>query len=74
MLKQLDVPPGEAAMVGDHPMDIRAGKEAGLRTIGVLTGYSQAEALHRAGADLPEEPSGISLETQEDENDGGPGF
>ena len=27
-----------------------------------------------AGADLPEEPSGISLETQEDENDGGPGF
>lgn len=52
MLKQLDVPPGEAAMVGDHPMDIRAGKEAGLLAIGVLTGYSQTEALHRAGADL----------------------
>jgi phosphoglycolate phosphatase-like HAD superfamily hydrolase len=24
-------------MVGDHPMDILAGKEAGMRTIAVLT-------------------------------------
>lgn len=52
MLKQLAVPPGQAAMVGDHPMDIQTGRDAGVRTIGVLTGYSQAEALDRAGADL----------------------
>lgn len=52
MLKQLAVPPDQAAMVGDHPMDIRTGREAGLHTIGVLSGYSPAEALHRAGADL----------------------
>lgn len=52
MLKQLAVPPDRAAMVGDHPMDIQAGRDAGLRTVGVLTGYSQAEALHRAGADF----------------------
>ena len=52
MLKQLDVPPDRAAMVGDHPMDIQTGRDAGARTIGVLTGYSQAEALHRAGADF----------------------
>ena len=52
MLKQLDVPPDRAAMVGDHPMDIQTGRDAGARTIGVLTGYSRAEALHRAGADF----------------------
>ena len=52
MLKQLAVPPDQAAMVGDHPMDIQTGRDAGARTIGVLTGYSRAEALHRAGADF----------------------
>ncbi len=52
MLKQLAVPPDQAAMVGDHPMDIRTGRDAGVHTVGVLTGYSQAEALHRAGADF----------------------
>lgn len=51
-LKQLAVPSAQAAMVGDHPMDIQAGKDAGAYAIGVLTGHSQEEALHRAGADL----------------------
>jgi phosphoglycolate phosphatase len=39
-------------MVGDHPMDIQTGKDAGAFTIGVLTGYSGREALEQAGADM----------------------
>jgi phosphoglycolate phosphatase len=41
-----------AAMVGDHPMDISAGKAMGMFTIGVLTGAGTREALIAAGADL----------------------
>jgi phosphoglycolate phosphatase len=37
MLDKLGVAAGQAAMVGDHPMDIKTGKDAGVRTIGVLT-------------------------------------
>jgi phosphoglycolate phosphatase len=39
-------------MVGDHPMDITVGKEVGALAIGVLTGYSNADDLKAAGADL----------------------
>lgn len=52
MLKTLDVEAEHAAMVGDHPMDIKTGKDAGVCTIGVLTGYSRREELEQAGADL----------------------
>jgi phosphoglycolate phosphatase len=48
----LNVAAGQAAMVGDHPMDIQTGKDAGAFTIGVLTGYSRREALEQAGADM----------------------
>jgi phosphoglycolate phosphatase len=51
-LRSLETPPPCAVMVGDHPMDIQAGRRIGLYTIGVLTGYSGSEALVRAGADL----------------------
>ena len=36
-LERLAVPPEEAVMVGDHTMDIVAGKAAGMRAIGILT-------------------------------------
>lgn len=51
-LKILRSVPENAAMVGDHPMDILIGKEVGAYTIGVLTGYAGKEALLKAGADL----------------------
>jgi len=51
-LVALDTNAGFAAMVGDHPMDIAAGKDVGVYTIGVLTGHSEAAALREAGADL----------------------
>lgn len=42
----------EAAMVGDHPMDIAVGKAAGTATVGVLTGGGTRETLGAAGADV----------------------
>ncbi|PKN60027.1 MAG: haloacid dehalogenase, partial [Deltaproteobacteria bacterium HGW-Deltaproteobacteria-11] len=52
MLEKLGVAAGQAAMVGDHPMDMKIGKDACVCTIGVLTGYSRREELEQAGADL----------------------
>jgi phosphoglycolate phosphatase len=39
-------------MVGDHPMDIKIGRDAGILTIGVLSGYSTSDELLKAGADF----------------------
>jgi phosphoglycolate phosphatase-like HAD superfamily hydrolase len=38
-------------MVGDHVLDILAGKGVGMRTIGVLTGYIKKNEFEEAGAD-----------------------
>jgi len=51
-LERLGQEPGKAIMVGDHPMDIAAGKAAGTRAAGVLTGSSSREALTAAGSDV----------------------
>lgn len=52
VLGRLNEDPCRSAMVGDHPMDILVGKEVGAIAIGVLTGYSNADELNGAGADL----------------------
>lgn len=39
-------------MVGDHPLDIEAGRRAGIFTAGVLTGNFQAEDFRKAKADI----------------------
>ncbi|OGP91606.1 MAG: hypothetical protein A2156_06550 [Deltaproteobacteria bacterium RBG_16_48_10] len=41
----------EAVMVGDHIIDIQAGKRVGMRTIGVLTGRTKKEEFEKVGAD-----------------------
>ena len=51
-LEKLGTTPEHSVMVGDHPMDISVGKKMGTYTVGVLTGYSGADVLHEAGADL----------------------
>lgn len=51
-LEKVNAPPGKAAMVGDHPMDIEVGKKLGTLTIGVLTGYYNRKGLEDAGADM----------------------
>jgi phosphoglycolate phosphatase len=51
-LQWLAADPKFAAMVGDHPMDIKTGKDAGVYTVGVLSGCSKADDLKKAGADI----------------------
>jgi phosphoglycolate phosphatase len=51
LLDGLGVSGRHALMVGDHPMDILAGKRAGMRTAGVLTGRTTRDELMGAGAD-----------------------
>jgi phosphoglycolate phosphatase len=42
--------PGEGVMVGDHPTDVVAGREAGMKTIGLLSGRSSREDFEKEGA------------------------
>jgi phosphoglycolate phosphatase len=51
VMKSMKVSGKKAAMVGDHPIDIQAGKRVGIRTIGVLTGRTKKEELENSGAD-----------------------
>ena len=50
--EQMGVEPAECAMIGDTTVDIRAGKQAGAQTIGVLCGFGRERELRRVGADL----------------------
>ncbi|MFY9342185.1 MAG: phosphoglycolate phosphatase [Planctomycetota bacterium] len=50
-LRELGLTAAAATMVGDGVQDLRAGKAAGLRTIGCLFGYGDPDALRREGAD-----------------------
>jgi phosphoglycolate phosphatase len=51
VLKALDVPGKETVMVGDHPIDIQAGKRVAMMTIGVLTGRTKQEEFEKVEAD-----------------------
>ena len=51
VLKALHVAGEETVMVGDHTIDIQAGKRVGMKTIGVLTGRVKKEEFEKAGAD-----------------------
>lgn len=49
-LLRLSLSPAEALGVGDSDVDVRAGRAAGIATVGVLTGAGTAEQLRAAGA------------------------
>jgi phosphoglycolate phosphatase len=51
-VNELGVSPQGCIMVGDTTTDIRAGKAAGVHTVGVLCGFGEREELEEAGADL----------------------
>ncbi len=56
----LSVQPPECAVVGDTENDVRAGKAAGARTIGVTWGYGTRARLEAAGVDyLIETPEAL---------------
>ena len=52
VLKALHVAEEETVMVGDHIIDIQAGKRVGMTTVGVLTGRVKKEEFENAGADF----------------------
>lgn len=60
--QKLGIVPEKSVYVGDSRIDVKAGKAAGMKTIGVLTGFDNHEALDRempdaiieSVADLPE--------------------
>jgi len=51
-LKKLGSSAENTLMIGDHPLDIKTGRDAGTKTCGVLTGHFQKEDFIEAGADL----------------------
>lgn len=51
MMESLKTSGEESVMVGDHIIDIQAGKKVGMKTIGVLTGRIKKEEFEKAGAD-----------------------
>jgi phosphoglycolate phosphatase len=51
VMKSLGVSGEEAVMVGDHMIDIQAGKRVAMKTIGVLTGRTKKEEFEKAEAD-----------------------
>ncbi len=51
VMKRLKISGEEAVMVGDHMIDVQAGRNVGMKTIGVLTGRTKKEEFEKAGAD-----------------------
>jgi phosphoglycolate phosphatase len=51
VIKRLRISAEEAVMVGDHTIDIQAGKRVGMKTMGVLTGRTKKKEFEKAGAD-----------------------
>ena len=50
-LEHLQLDPHEAVYIGDSPIDIQAGKAAGVLTVGVLTGTSTDAVMRQEQAD-----------------------
>ena len=51
-LKRFDIEPASAALVGDTPEDISAGKSAGTFTVACDWGYASRDLLQKAGPDV----------------------
>jgi HAD superfamily hydrolase (TIGR01509 family) len=49
--QKMGVSPENCLMIGDTTVDIRAGKEAGAQTVGVLCGFGEESELRNFGAD-----------------------
>jgi 2-phosphoglycolate phosphatase len=49
--RSLGVSPDACALVGDSPVDVRAGKAAGMRTVAVTYGYGDPAALRAEAPD-----------------------
>jgi HAD superfamily hydrolase (TIGR01509 family) len=45
-------PPAQCVMIGDSFVDIRGAKQAGMKAIGVITGFTEKQELLAEGADI----------------------
>jgi HAD superfamily hydrolase (TIGR01509 family) len=72
-VEKLGLEPADAAYVGDSPIDIEAGRAAGVHTIGVLTGTSSREVLAAVGPDHLLESAVELLDLLPDREEGQPG-
>ncbi|MHB8138355.1 MAG: HAD family hydrolase [Smithellaceae bacterium] len=52
VLERLGAYSGRSLMIGDHPLDIETGQNAGTLTAGVLTGRFHKEDFTNSGADI----------------------
>ena len=50
-MEELHVQPDECFVVGDEPVDMMGGREAGAKTIGLPQGFFTGQELEKAGAD-----------------------
>jgi HAD superfamily hydrolase (TIGR01509 family) len=50
--QKMNVAPEACLMIGDTTVDIRAGKSAGAKTVGVLCGFGEEPELQKMGADI----------------------
>lgn len=63
-LRHLEV--GAGVMVGDTPLDVEAGRENGLGTVGVTYGWCTRERVHESRPDLViHDPSGLETAIRE---------
>lgn len=60
IMNKLSAKPEECFMIGDTNIDIKTGKNAGIKTIGCLWGFRTLKELSEAGADfIAEKPDDI---------------
>jgi len=52
VVRRFRLTPSRTVLVGDSPVDVQAGKAAGILTCAVLGGYADPEALAREAPDL----------------------
>lgn len=52
ILNTISLQPEHTMLVGDHPTDVIAGKQAGVKTVGVLSGRTKRQSFENAGADF----------------------
>ena len=58
--RNLGVEPCDVCFIGDTDVDIKTGKNAGMKTVGVLWGFREKDELLAAGADyIAEKPMDI---------------
>ena len=52
IVQKVGTTPQDTLLIGDSPIDVEAGRNAGILTVGVLHGFSDADELAAAGVEM----------------------